>query len=617
MLAERITFEGRKLSLLYIKDVEEARKALYALLNSKAPILGLDIETAPKRDFKRHPRAGLLPSLSYIRLIQIYDSETDRIYIFDVGYLSKSNSFRQLLADLLYEKKFVAHNATFEISHFTHAGFEIPDIHCTLILANLIFHAEDDSEAETKAALKACVAREFGYDLPKEMQRSNWARKTLTKEQIIYAGIDAYIIVPLFKKYWPRLKKYNMKQVYALNKRAMYVVVEMQLNGIKIDRKKHLELSEKWERLKAKYEKKAQKILGDVNPNSSPQMTAWLQENLSPEELAAWPRTNSGKGLRKDSATFQEFSYLPFVAPLAKYNLYNKLSGTYGKNLYRQINPVTGRLHGGYQLARARTGRGSSSQPNMQNLTSKENFKSLFIAEEGHKFLIADYSQMEVRVMAELSQDPNMLKIYRAGKDIHAIMAAAIFNKKVEDLSADGSERKLGKIVILAMQYGMGPDKFRWTVKKQHGLDFTLDQCKYYIQVYNRLFAVLYQKKKEWAEEYKRTLVALTPLGKYRKLNPKRYYTQGINHPDQGGSAEIKLSALIRLQDSFREKKLPCKILLEVHDEIVCEVKEKYVDECRVIMKRDMETAARDIFPKICLKKMIDVKVVDNWLEAK
>lgn len=623
MKARRMRFEGDPIDIILIEDKGLATKVVSALTKSKARVLGLDIETCPKKGFEHDVAAGLCPYRSEIRLIQVYDYTSGRAYIFDV--LKIDVSLKILLTKAFRSKRFAAHNAIFEMQHFAKRGIYFKTLDCTLILANIIWHAEDGTDKQLQSSLKKVVAQELGYDIPKEMQISDWSRDKLTQDQIVYAAIDAYIVVKLWQKYVPRIKKHGLGRVYKLNRVAQRVVVDMQLAGIHMDRKLHKKLIKKWEAQELAAYGKVRKILGGVNPRSGKQMTEWLTKHLPKDELEKWPKTPSGKGLSTNADTLSRFEHLDFVKPLVEYNDVRKLCNTYGRSLWEKVNPVTGRLHGQYNLARAQTGRGSSSNPNLQNFLSGPEFRSLFISAPGKKLLCADYSQMEMRVMAELSQDPVLLKAFRNGKDLHAIMGAAltgippkqvVANKDV-DGSPEKNARKLGKVINLAKQYGMGAEKLQFQVYKFLGKEISLSEAEQYSKTYDMLYETLTKWKYKQGEVCGKTLYATTPLGKLRRLHPERYFCQGINHPDQGGSAEIMLTALVDLRKEIRRKKLDAKILLQVHDEIVVEVGEGEVSEVSKVLHDTMVGAAVKIFPNICTKGMIDVHVGNTWAEAK
>lgn len=609
-----IVFEGKVLKCAYVTSEEKAKKCVAKLLRTKSNYFGLDLETAKAEGFEKDPSAGLCPYRSTIRLVQVYDG-VDTIFIFDVWKMSL-----EVFRNLLVSKRFVAHNAIFDLMHLRHNGFKVGLCDCTILLANLVHHAEDVKGSHLPSSLAALVTKEFGVNIAKHLQTSNWNAEDLSQEQLQYAGLDTYLTVELANKYIPKIKKHNMQKVYTLNRKAQKAVVDMQLRGMRVHKERHLEMIRKWETETDAAYSKVEKLFEGINIRSSKQMTEWLDSNIGEEDLIEWPKTGTGKFYKTDADTLQDFKHLEFIQPLCDYKYYDKLLSTYGKSLHKKINPVTGRLHGGFTLCRTHTGRLSSREPNCQNYPLGEKgyeFKHVFIPDKGNIFLCADYSQIELRIMGEISKDSTILKAYRKGVDLHKLMAAALSSKSIKEVTKES--RQLAKAVNFGLIYGMGAKKLKRYAKNSWGLDISEEQAMDYVEMFHTLYAGYAKWKKKTTKEGELQLLTTTPVGKVRRLNDKNFYSCSLNTPVQGGGAEVMLYALVSLHEAY-EKELPeASIVNCVHDELLVELprdKDK-IELAAKLMKREMKRAFRTVFPKATLKNLIEVKLGTTWQKCK
>lgn len=389
-----VVIEGKQLVCFYITDDDTAKKAVAALTKKKSKIYGLDLETARAEGYEKDPDAGLCPYRSTIRLCQVYDGD-ERIYIFDLWKVDL-----ELLKKFLETHRFCAHNAMFDIMHLAHKGVWVKNCDCTIMLANLVHHVRDRTGSHLRAGLANLVAKEFKVNLSKEFQTSNWNAPELSFDQLQYAGLDTYYTVELARKYIPKIVKWKMKKLYALNKKAQTAVVAMRLAGMRMHRKAHRDLIYRWEQIRYECAIEIDEIMPGVNTRSVKQMTEWLEKHVDFKELEKWPKTASGQYYKTDVDTIMEFAHLDFVRPLAEYKYYDKLCTTYGRFLYDKVNPITKRIHGGYTLCQTHTGRLSSRDPNcfrgdteILTLDGWQRFDSL-----DKSSLVAQYSIVQDRI---------------------------------------------------------------------------------------------------------------------------------------------------------------------------------------------------------------------------
>ena len=306
----------------------------------------------------------------------------------------------------------------------------------------------------------------------------------------------------------------------------------------------------------------------------------------------------------------------PLPKVLMQYRSMSKLKSTYTDRLPEQINPRTQRIHTSYHQAVAATGRLSSSDPNLQNIPVRtaegRRIRQAFIAPKGYKLLAADYSQIELRIMAHLSKDEGLMNAFRHNLDVHTATAAEVFKVELDKVTSD--QRRSAKAINFGLIYGMGAQK----LGKDIGVD--TKTAKAYIDVY---FA-RYPGVREYME---RTRAQAADQGYVETLFGRRLYLPdihsnkpqeraaaertAINAPMQGTAADIIKKAMVRVDNWLTDSGLDAKVILQVHDELVLEVREDLVAEVSEKIREHMSAAAQLDVPLL-----VDVGVGDNWDEA-
>ncbi|NWC92207.1 MULTISPECIES: DNA polymerase I [unclassified Pseudomonas] len=362
-------------------------------------------------------------------------------------------------------------------------------------------------------------------------------------------------------------------------------------------------------------ERQAYEIAGEeFNLGSPKQLGAILYEKLG---LPVLKKTGKGQASTAEEvlAKLAEDDY-PLPKVLMQYRSMSKLKSTYTDRLPEQINPRTGRVHTSYHQAVAATGRLSSSDPNLQNIPVRtaegRRIRQAFVAPKGYKLLAADYSQIELRIMAHLSKDEGLLNAFRDDLDVHTATAAEVF--KVELAQVTSNQRRSAKAINFGLIYGMGAQK----LGKDIGVD--TKTAKAYIDVY---FA-RYPGVREYME---RTRAQAADQGYVETLFGRRLYLPeinsnkpqeragaertAINAPMQGTAADIIKKAMVKVDNWLAASGLDAKVILQVHDELVLEVREDLVDEVSAKIREHMSDAA-----KLDVPLVVDVGVGDNWDEA-
>lgn len=624
----KVKFDSFEYSFCYITKDEQLRWAYERLEKSRAKVFGLDLETGKVGKYKADKEAGLDPYKSFIRLCQIYDTESKIVYVFDC----RKCEALKALAPIFKYKKFIAHYAIFEAKHLTHAGIVIPNLHCSQIMAQFVYNAEhspfepEDEEDEEERpdsryykkggfGLDNLVGQYFGVRISKAEQVSNWNAKTLTKSQVAYAALDAVLTYELGRVLMANIVSYKMKKAYELYQEMVHVVAHMELSGMKLDAGRHKHLINEWTKKKEKLEKECSKYFGEVNLRSSKQLDAWVKEYYAdkPKLLAAWPRSEKTQNYSFNKTHLADLPTLPPIEALLAYRKYATLLSTFGESLQSKVSLATGRLHGSFVLGETRTGRLSSRNPNLQNMPARDDsFRHIFTAPQGSALVVADFSQIEIRVGAELSRDPVMLEAFENGIDLHKKIVSVLNGKKIEDVTKE--ERQLGKAVNFGLMFGMGATKLAKYARASYGVSMSEEEARRAWEAYHSLYSVYSDWCKKQRAIAEKVGFARTPLGKMRRLLPEEVYTKAVNTPVQGGAAEVSFKALCILRKLLAGR---ANITCTVHDEIIVECKKERAATVAALLTKAMEEALLYVFPDATTNGLVDAHIGLDWSEAK
>lgn len=604
----KTSFCGMEYPVYYVQDINLAKGFIHKLLAQDDALYGLDTETQALPEFKYIASAGLIPQYSRVRLLQIFTGRT--AFVFDMNYLPY-----ELFTEFLNTKAFVGHNSLFDLQ-FLLKDFKANNINigCTLLASKLIFHACSHTDEGLSASLRNLVNIAFKTDLKKEAQHSDFSELELTWEQVEYAALDAITVLLLANRLAPKLNRLGMSKVYNLYKAAQHPLAKMQLNGIGFNEKEHLKLVDEW-KVKAEQAEKELLEKTKLDKITITTMGKWLEENLPTNILEVWPRSEVTQKLQTNADAFVLFSYLDIVKPFTKFQKSSKLYQSFGDGLSRSINKVTGRIHPRYNIAGARTGRLSCTNPNLQQSPKDQAFRELFIPSKDCVFVLADYSQIEVRVVAEVSGDKEMLQVYETGKDIYRHTASQL--NKVPEEKVTKEQRQGAKALCLGLLYGLGAKKFGFYAKKNYGVDVSEEESVKAVKDYRRLYSGLRAWQNAQTKSVETTdFIVETALGKKRKLDPEHSFGASLNTPIQGSAAEILLCALVRLEQY--SKIYPFSFIANIHDEIILECLPKHAKKIKAVLEKAMNDAFRDVFPNArATKNLVDAHIGNSWANAK
>lgn len=431
-----------------------------------------------------------------------------------------------------------------------------------------------------------------------------------------YAAEDADVTMKLHQTLFPELEKTPtlLKLFNEIEMPLVRVLSHIERNGVLIDSQKLLAQSQEIEQRLAEVEAEVHQAAGqEFNLASTKQLQEILFEKLG---LPVKKKTPKGAPSTNEEV-LEELAQEGHIVPklLIEHRGLSKLKSTYTDKLPQMINPKTGRVHTSYHQAVTATGRLSSSDPNLQNIPIRNEegrrIRQAFIAREGYKIVAADYSQIELRIMAHLAHDEGMLKAFTEGKDIHRSTAAEIFGVSLEEVTNE--QRRNAKAINFGLIYGMS----EFGLSNQLGI--SRQEARSYMDAYFNRYPNVLQfmtdiKTKAAEQGYVETLLGrrlyLPEIKSSNGMRRKAAERVAINAPMQGTAADIIKVAMIGIDKAILGDE-NIKMIMQVHDELVFEVKVEMVEHYSQLIKTEMEKAIKLHVPLIA-----DVGVGDNWDEA-
>jgi DNA polymerase I-like protein with 3'-5' exonuclease and polymerase domains len=563
--------------------------------------LGFDTETT-----------ALNPYEGEIRLVQL--STGKETQVIDLKPFAERGSLRTSaelapLRDLLSAPKpiKIAHNAKFDAKWILHhLGAELGGVFDTLLASQLIAAGDQDR----RHSLSEVTSYFLGAELDKSEQVSDWSAPELSQSQIEYAARDAATMIPLREKIVEKLKADGLIQVAKLEFDCIVPIAAMELNGFYLDEARWREQLERVKISQTKVALELQQMLSagvaqaslfgmtEINLDSQTQVTDALKNLGVPV-----PETTRGWQLQPLALEY------PVVAKLLEYRGVAKSLSSFGENILEFIQPKTGRIHSDFRQIGAPTGRFSCSKPNIQQIPHEENYRRCFRAGEGKKLIIADYSQVELRILAEFSKDQNFINAFLSGEDFHTTAAAQVFNIKPEDVTPD--QRSFAKRLNFGVVYGIGSQRFAMmTGLRQSDAE---DIMRRYFATYRGLDA--------WLRDAARKVVtdrtARTASGRmmrFRYDEDDRKATSlaqrnGKNMPIQGTSADILKRALHLLHREINGTS--ARLVNIVHDEVILEADASEAESAADKLEKAMCAAGEEYISKVPVK--VDVHIADEW----
>lgn len=436
------------------------------------------------------------------------------------------------------------------------------------------------------------------------------------RTQTDYAAEDADVTFQLYELFAPQLKKENLEELfYNIEMPLMEVLAKMELAGISLDEKWLAQESIDLENDLKQLEKTIFELSEEeFNMNSPKQLGEILFEKLQLDPKAK--KTKTGQYATSEDVLQKLASKHEIIKYILEYRTYQKLKSTYVDALPSQIDKQDNRVHTNFSQTTAATGRLASVNPNLQNIPIRtlrgQQIRGAFVSGEGKKIISADYSQIELRLIAEISGEDNMIKAFQDGEDIHASTAAKLFKIPLAEVSK--TQRSQAKTVNFGIIYGQGA----FALAEQTGLSRT--EAKQMIEAYFETYPKLKEYMAEQVNKARQLGYVETILGRKRHLkdiNSNNFVVRGhaernaVNAPVQGSAADIVKIAMIKIDRELEEQQLKTKMLLQVHDELVFESPVDEIESASKLIKTEMENALKTQVPLL-----VEIGVGENWLEA-
>ena len=564
-------------------------------LLSAEPVLGVDTETD-----------GLDPYTTRLLLLQV--ATPHKAYIVDCQRVDPL-PFKPLLESGRSLK--LLQNAKFDYKILKQiAGIELCNVFDTMLAERLLTAGRAREISLRQIALKYC-----GIVMDKTIRKSFVGVRGdgyLSEEQLTYAARDALILFEIQRLQSAELKKLRMNQVAELEFQCVAAVGDMELAGVKIDTAKWREILRRVTIERDRSAEELNEIVATVARQATMFGVPTINLNSGQQIIETFGRL--GVELSDTSeATLIKAGDHPAIKKLLEYRSHEKTLSAFGEHLLEMINAQTGRLHPNFQQYGADTGRFSCTDPNVQQIPATSDFRACFVAAEGYKLVTCDYSQAELRILAELSGDPAFVEAFKGGGDLHAITASQMFQVPLDQVTK--TQRSAAKSINFGLAYGRGPGSLALQ------LGVSPDEAKALIEKYFQAYTGIQQWLDKAARDAVRKGYSDTPLGRRRFYDvPNRddpeyrskigsIERQGKNTPIQGSNADMTKIALVYLRTALQG--FDARVVNTVHDEIVVEVRADQAEAVKEIVEHEMVRAGEQILQKVPI--VADAAIGDYW----
>jgi DNA polymerase I len=572
----------------------------------QAELVGLSLAASPSEvwyfPFGHHPQDGELAAPPPVRNLPALTGP-------------ECTSLADLLRDPDVPK--AGHNLKFEWQVLRGAGVELAGVAYDSMLASFVLDPGRRSHALDTLALEHLGRTMEAYpEIPGRGKKPVPVAEIPVPQAADLCGAESAVALALHDFFAPRLRDTSLEPLLRdLELPLIEVLAQMEWDGIGVDRAVFEQLSRELGADLSRLEAEITRVAGvELNLNSPRQLATVLFEK---HQLPVQKKTKTGPST--DADVLDQLAAMGHELPrlILEYRELQKLKSTYVDALPLEVSPKTGRIHTSFNQTGAATGRLSSSDPNLQNIPIRtargEAIRRGFVPCPGAVFVVADYSQIELRIMAHLSGDPAFIEAFRQGGDIHRQTAALIFGVSVDRVTPEMRAR--AKTINFATIYGQGP----FALSRQLGI--SQEDAKAFIARYFERFAgvrAFLDRQVQLAREqgYVETLFKrrrYIPEIRDRNFNMRAYAERTAqNSPLQGSAADLIKLAMVRTHRAIRERELASRMLLQVHDELLFEVPVGEVEEMRALVRSQMETVV-----PLDVALVVDIGVGPNWRDAK
>ncbi len=558
--------------------------------------VGFDIETSPRRRYLRQGLKDIEPDPRLHNIVMAQIAVDEDVYIL----LDNFESLKPILENPEVMKLF--HNGAFEYKHMLQYGIHIRNFYDTMLVEGIL-----EAGRRPGLSLEAVCERRLDIKLDKKIRDRFIRGERIDQQMIQYGAMDAWVMGPLYRIQEAQMGEYpGIERIIRLEHQLLTAVAQMELDGITIDKaawKKQAALV----REKLVVERAGLLAMLPIRQQRVDILTGHVaaEINLNSRDTVLELLHQVGAdvpNLKKDVvADYLEKKPHPVLEAYARYVKLNKADTTYGYTFLDNINPATGRVHQHISQLGARTGRLAGYAPNLMNIPKESAYRQAFVAADGCMFSGADYSQQELRVLAEYSRDRGLIEAFEKGIDIHIHVARLLFR----DASIDGDKhpkRKAAKNLNFGLIYGMGVNKL------SRGLKISVREAKELMDLHAHTFPGAFEWKQDSVRFAKKHGYVETLLGRRRYLDTtdQKYEREAGNTPIQGSSAEMTKIAVVVLHRRWQER-----VVNIVHDEIVLEADKSRIHEAQKHLEAAMMEAAHSLVKQVPFA--CDSYVSDRW----
>jgi DNA polymerase I len=552
-----------------------------------AEAIGVDIETT-----------ALSPRDGGMRLLQLATPE--ETFVIDAFEVSDLSPLTEVLEGGTVK---VGHNLKFDYQ-FLHAiyGISLSPLFDTMLAAQVL----DGGNYAASYSLEAVMERYLDESLDKSEQRSDWSGQ-LSEAQLEYAAQDARVLLPLRDPLAASLEEEGLGRISQIEFEAVAAIAEMELAGVKLD-------LARWKQLEVRVRERRDRAAEYLESFFPPPEGILPLEGLGPRLNLNSPKqiTDAFQTLGIELPDTKVWTLLKVDHPAAKalleYRELQKKLGTYLETYPGFISPKTGRIHANFLQCRVPTGRLACTAPNIQQIPHEDEFRRCFVAEDGNTLVIADYSQIELRILAEVSEDPAFVGAFQRGMDLHRLTAATMYNVSMDEVTKD--QRSAAKRINFGLMYGRGAR----SLSAQLGTDE--DRGRQLIDEYFANYPKVQRFLQRTANRAMRDRTLRTLAGRVRKFGNDpvaddrgAMRREAMNYPIQGAASDIAKLALVYVREEVEG--LDARLINSIHDEFVIECAEEQATEVSEKTQAAMVRAGEDILEKVPVQ--VEIEVSREW----
>ena len=525
------------------------------------------------------------------------------------------------LENILIDKsiKKIGQNIKFDYIIFYRRGIDLEPLEDTMLMSYVLDAGKNrhnmDTLSEIHLGHKTITYKEIVGTGKKQINFS----EVNVEDAKNYAAEDADITFRLYKKFLINLKNEKLMNIYeTFEKPLIKILAHMEINGIKLDKKFLNKLSENFQKKISDLEKKIYNITKkEFKIGSTKQLGEVLYNDL---KISALKKTKKGS-FATGASVLEDLAYKGHELPqlVLEWRQLTKLKNTYSDSLPEFLNPNTGRVHTSFLLAATTTGRLASSDPNLQNIPIKSNdgkeIRKAFISNKGCSLLSADYNQIEMRILADLADVKELKKAFNNKEDIHSLTASQVFNVKIKDVTSE--LRRKAKAINFGIIYGIS----QYGLAKQ--ISVSTSEADEFLKSYFKKFpeikdymstTINFCRKSGYVNNIFGRRTHITGIND-KNFNVRNFQERAaINAPIQGSASELMRIAMINIFEKIKVKKIKdCKLLLQIHDELIFEVKKDNIENIKKLVENGMKSVQKSDLHSFSIPILVDVNIGENW----